>query len=401
MSEGLLNKHTGMPDKLLPTLCSFPYTLTMGNAIKRSSFGLWAAALSAVLLAISPRATALEGQGALSPAKIKEIQANNQSYKNCTEGATAGVKAGKSLAQDLPKAFERCRDKYPGAALFLECKKKVLAAAKGSELDVEAVGECKKLLTAASFDPAEPVPLFVSGNQAFFAGLGMNREMSLSEMELPNFTCEKLQTAVTNVAKNAQHILFGNHPNVFVPGAAQAKFLAAITRAKPAKGEKFSDVDGFGRLFGEVKSPQSIVYFPSAPCDFKGASGVIFSGLSLYYLADSTGRTGTPYFGIAYYREGQKSVTTPELVTEVSRRLGRDFKAYSKDAETVFILSTPFKEVDKERDPRNICQTPRAHQFVGVVHTSKKDHGHPDYLILANIRNLCDYGDRQAGKLAR
>ena len=93
-------------------------------------------------------------------------------------------------------------------------------------------------------------------------------------------------------------------------------------------------------------------------------------------------------------------MTTPELVSDVSFRLGRNYKAYSKDATTVFISALPFEEVDRERDPRNICKTPRKHQFVAVIRTLATNANAPEYLLLANVLNLCEYGDRLARRWA-
>lgn len=364
-------------------------------------------------LALAPGAMALEGQDTLSPSEksraklspkqAESIQKSNISYKDCMAAATAAVKAGKIKPEELPAEFGRCTDKFPAAGLFQECKKNLLKSAKGTEISVADVAECKKILSRATFDPQDPVPIFVAGWQAVFAGVGLNRSIHMPGTDIPNYNCSHLQNAFSNVSKNAQHILFGNHPRMFLKGAEQQKFLKALQSANSqgAKGVKFNDISGFGRLFGDPNKDQAIVYFPSSSCDFEGNSGQIFSGMSLYYLTDVKNHMAAPYFGIAYYRQGQKSVTTPELVAEVSRRLGSEFKAYSKDVNTVFISSTPFKEVDRERDPRNICELPRQHRYVAVIHTVKGSPNVPEYLLLANIRNLCEYGDLQARNVAR
>jgi len=360
----------------------------------------------------SPRVFALEGQSTFSaPAKAKDarpvqdgksLQKVQSSYNDCTAQATAAVKAGRLRIESLPAEFGRCTDRFPVAGLYQECKKNLLKSAKGKEVSIEGLNRCNAILTAANFNPVDPVPIFITTGQAFFAGVGMNRSVKYSELQIPNYDCSNLKSAYGNIAQNAQHILFGNHPKMFLQGAQQVKFLNSLTNivAGTLKMAKYVDVAGFGRLFGDPRTNQSIVYFPSGSCEFEATYGQIFAGINLFYLADIRNRFVTPYFAIAYYRQGQKNITTPELVAEVSRRLGPDFKAYSKDASTVFISSTPFKEVDKERDPRNICELPRPHRFVAVVHTVKGSPNKPEYLLLANIRNLCDYGDLQAKSLA-
>jgi hypothetical protein len=339
----------------------------------------------------------------LTPAKVKVIPAKNQNYNVCTAEATKQVAAGRQASQDLPKAFARCLDKYPSAGLFLQCKKNAFLKSKGQAPSAPALAECKALLTAANFDGVDPAPIYVNEQDAFFGGIGLNQELKISDMKFPNFTCEKFDAAILAIPKLAQHILFGNHPLMFLRGAEQKKYISALAAisSKKKKADKFSDISGFGRLFSDSHGKSEIVYFPSAPCDFRGSLGEAYSGMSVYYLPDVAHQTATPYFGIAYYRRNQKSLTTPKLVAEVLSRMGSRYKAYAKDAQTVFISSSPFSEVDKERDPRNICMEPRPQRFVVAIYSSKDDTSAPEYLLLANIRNLCDYGDRQARMLVR
>ena len=336
-----------------------------------------------------------------SPAQ--KAQKAQQSFNQCTARATTAVKAGKLRLEELPVEFGRCTDRFPAAGLFNECKKNLLKSAKGSEINPEEVARCKELLTAASFDSTKPVPIFVGGSYVVFAGVGLNRSMSTNGLSVPNYNCAQLQGAIANIPKNAQHILFGNHPSMFIDGESQPKFLQKL-RALSSKRSKeggYFDVPGFGRLYGDSRTKQAVVYFPAGSCEFEAGVGGLFAGLNLFYLVDEITQSASPYFGIAYYRAGQKTVNTPELVNEVIRKLGRDYKPYSKDAHTIFIAATPFKEVDKERDPRNICELPRPHKLVAVIHTVKGTPNVPEYLLLANIRNLCDYGDRRAENLLR
>ena len=316
----------------------------------------------------------------------------------------ADVKSGRLKAAQLPEAFGRCKDRFPGAALYVECNKRVLNGAKSGGLEAKDVAECKKYLTAASFEASDPVPFFVGGEQLFFSGIGMNGDQRLVDLSPPNFECERLKGATAAVSAKAQFILFGNTPEVFdVPEKDQrARYLATISKLIGArKGAKFLDVDDFGRVFPDPKTGQGMTYFASAACDFNGNFGSIFAGLSAFYLIDAKSQLATPYFGIAYYGQGQRAVTTPELVADVQSRLGPLYRAYSKDASTVFVAAAPFSEVDQERDPRNICKAPRPHSFVVIINTSKNDSNRPEYLILANIKNLCDYGDRLARRIGK
>ena len=44
---------------------------------------------------------------------------------------------------------------------------------------------------------------------------------------------------------------------------------------------------------------------------------------------------------------------------------------------------------------------PRQHRFVGIVQAHKDKPNKPEYLILANVKNLCDFGDRLAKRLVQ
>ncbi len=374
----------------------------MGNAIKRSTFSALALAVKAAA-GLSILTINAYGQPALTPAKINDQQKSNQSYQECVGLATRAVKSGKLQTQDLAVAVSRCGEKFPSIALFNSCKKSVLKNAKGKDLSALDFSQCKKIQSAVDFNPAVATPLYVGEGMAFFAGVGLNHELSVNDMQAPNFTCERFSEAVKDIPNKAHHILFGNNARMFLTGPEQAKYLQAlkVRASKIQKGKKYNDIIGLGRVFGEPLTEQSMIYFPSASCDFKGVSGQTLSGLSIYYLPDNEAKMATPYFGIAYYKANQKTITTPELVADLLSKLGSDFMAYSKDASTVFISARPFQEVDRERDPRNICKLPRQHQFVAVVRTMATNSNTPEYLLLANVRNLCDYGDRLARKMAQ
>jgi hypothetical protein len=374
----------------------------MVNAIKRSTYSAPIGYLFLASLLALP-AIPVGAQPALAPIPVKDQQKSNQNYQDCVKSAAAAVKSGKLKTQELSGAIAKCGDKFPAAALFNDCKRNVLKNAKGKDISALDFSECKRLQAAVEFNPQAAVPVFVAQGSAFFAGIGLNRDLPMNELQPPNFTCERFLAAAQDIPNKAHHILFGNNARVFAAGPDQAKFLQALKAkaGKPSKGQKFNDIVGFGRVFGDPLTDPSMVYFPSASCDFRGVTGQILSGLSVYYLPDNEAKMATPYFGIAYYKQNQKTVKTPELVAELSAKLGPEFKAYSKDTTTIFISAVPFQEVDRERDPRNICKVPRQHQFVAVIRTLATNTNAPEYLLLANVRNMCDYGDRLARKMGR
>ena len=120
-----------------------------------------------------------------------------------------------------------------------------------------------------------------------------------------------------------------------------------------------------------------------------------------HYLIDHGASSVTPYFGIAYYKGDQRRVTTAKLIQALLRTLGPTYKSTPKNDYVTFIAAANLTEVDDEQDPKNLCKQPRQHRFVGIVQAHKDKPNKPEYLILANVKNLCDFGDRLAKRLVQ
>lgn len=336
----------------------------------------------------------------IPPARAKAIKKTRASFEACRKEALAEFKSGSLSRKSFEAALGRCKESYPGASLYTDCKKKAIRTAKDKNISPDkAIDQCKRYLYAASFDPAEPVPFFVESGQIFFAGLGLNRPTAPNNMNPPNFDCGKL-TAMAKSPEQAQYFLFGNHPNTFA--ALDAKKGAELSKAlgMPKVSKKGYDVNGFGRIFGDVSKPSGVVFFPTGACEFEADPGDIFAGLSAYYLIDAAGSGLYPYFGIAYFKQGQTDITTPKLIQRTIKLLGPNFKAQAKNPQVTFIAAGALAEQDDEKDPKNLCQQPRQHRFVAVIQ-SRPDGSSPEYMLLANIKNLCEFGDRLAKRLVQ
>jgi hypothetical protein len=335
----------------------------------------------------------------LTPAKVKALKKDRKSFEACRKDALSQLKSGSVTKKKFEVLLNGCKENFPGASLYISCKKAAIktAATKNISPD-EEVEQCKRYLLAASFDPNTPLPVFVDQGSIYFAGIGMNKPAPVQNLNPPNFDCE----ALANVARNpssAQYFLFGNHPRMFtgladLKGALLAKILK-FTKPNP----KGVDVQGFGRVFGDPKESSGVVFFPSAACNFDADLGDTFSGISSYYLLDGASSAVTPYFGIVYYKQDQKAVTTPKLVQGLLKELGSSFKSYSKNSQVTFVAAASVTETDDEEDPKNLCKQPRQHRFVAVVQGRKDAPNSPEYMLLANIKNLCDFGDRMAKRL--
>lgn len=333
-------------------------------------------------------------KGKLAPARVKAIKKNRLSYAACRREALNQLKMGSFTDKAFELALSRCVESYPGAGLYSECKKKAIKSAKENNLAPDkAIEQCQRYALAASFVPEQPLPFFAENGQLYFGGIGLNHQTPTATLAPPNFDCSQLTTIAKN-PKDAQYFLFGNHPKVFaglseLGGPAFKNFFKT-----PKKNKKGFDIEGFGRVFGDPTKPSGSVFFPSAACDFDSEPGDIFTGLSAYYLIDADGAAVLPYFGIAYYKQSQTAITTPKLVQSMLKLLGPNFKAHTKTPQVTFLVAGDITERDEDKDPKNLCIQPRQHRFVGVVQS--RPGGGPEYALLANIKNLCDFGDRLA-----
>jgi len=363
------------------------------------------AGLTSLVPFFAPISQAAPVEG-LTPATVKRIKTANANYKECQQAAITALNSKLINQVKFNAAIDACRERFPAISLYSQCKREAVAAAAATKKDpAEALAACKKLLVVASFDREQPVPFFISDGQLFFGGIGMNKTQSAATLDPPNFDCDRLNKSILNPLE-AQYILFGNHPKVFknlgpLPTADLAKTLQLENPAK-ADTKRGAGTNGFGRIFSGLEKPNSTVFFPAAPCDFDGQLGKAFSGLSAYYLIDKSVGEVTPYFGIAHFRPGIKDLTTKELVTkliEVMNAGGAGYHAIIKNDTTAFVASSDFTEFDDEKDPRNVCKDPRANALIGIVQAAKDNPAKPRYLVVANVKNLCEYGDRLAVRL--
>ena len=370
------------------------------------------------------------GTGELTPAKIRQIRKTNKSFKDCQKAALDEQKGGRSPAAEsrFRTALESCRERFPGAGLYIECKRRaVRTTTTGRDTETSAaghkekLGECRKYLTAAAFDPDASLPFFVEGGQLYFAGIGLNRTSANAALDPPNFDCERLKNAMQDPGKT-QHLLFGNDPRAFdglreltpddlgqlLGVTVERKTKAAGAKGKGKKGDgkrprpemRGQNTTGLGRLYGEL-GRGGLVYLPLAPCDFDGEPGPRYSGLSSWYLIDNAAQTATPLFGIAYFT-GDAKLTTAELTAELREQLGADgFRTTRKNRQVQFVSNHPLERFDPEGDPRDLCAPPRPHRFVGVIQTVAGKPDLPEYVLLANTKNLCEFGDRLARRLLK
>ncbi len=375
----------------------------------------------------------LDDKEDLSDESEKETSAKKnsvKSYETCRKDLVKQLKKGTVTKSKFTSGLNSCRENFPSSAVYAACKKQSLKKLeKNKKASPESIEKCKNLLTSIDFSPENPAPFVVEQGQLYFAGIGLNRSQSANLLTPPNFNCTRLSNA-TKSTSHAQYLLFGNHPSLFKGFRNKNRdvMISALgdglrpanaddvqkNKKKKAKGKskgtaqdpgqdssKGLDYMGFGRIFGSPASAKALAFFPAAACDFKSDLGAHLGALSAYYLLDTVASSVTPLFGITYFKEKQEKFSTENVLEALKERLGDSYKDFKKNSQTTFVASSVISDTDDEGDPKNLCQEPRPHKFVGIVQGQKDNPSRPDYVLLASIKNLCDFGDRVTMRLVK
>lgn len=346
-----------------------------------------------ILASVAAEQPILAKQDKLGPAKADSTNASNQDFINCRKTALRQLKIGKSNPQKFETALSVCRERFPGSALYIDCKKSALKKNnKNKNLLKKELSECKKLLVATTPTPKFDHPFFINQKKIFFGGIGLNDEIPFNKLKLPNFDCNPLRD-VARAPKTASYILFGNHPKTFSAfSQMDARTLSeSLKFVKPRKDGHF--IPELGKVFGNPKNDKAALYFPTAPCHFNGQLDKRYSGLSSYYLLDVASNMAHPYFGIAYYNKEYQKPLTKRVTNSLLKQLGASYKKFAKSDRVHFLAQSEPKETDLEGDPKNLCKKPLKNQMITIIQSNQADKKKLDYVLVANIKNLCAFGE--------
>jgi len=326
-----------------------------------------------------------------------------EDYLSCRKSTVLALRQAKdkvAAKRHAQAALLECRDLYPGVVALSGCKKVALTAHQADPAKLKAaLTECQAQYRKLAYDPRNPIPLQLLKGEPLFAGIGLSAErlMAGRAAALGNFDCAPLARDLSGQSQ-PEYMLFGNEPRHFAGlSAPSGQDLKKLLRLKPApKGvkERYFDSAFLGRFY-QVKNSQFAAYFPSSFCFYAAKLGPLFASLKVYYLVDRPREAALPYFAAAFYNETAKVPSVDELATSFAATLGPEYKTLVGKRGVVFVAAGPIAEFDSEGDPLNLCRTPRSHHLVGVVkpHSGSK---RAEVLILSNIDNLCNYGDRLA-----
>ncbi|WP_324964723.1 hypothetical protein [Oligoflexus sp.] len=342
-----------------------------------------------------------------------------EDYQECVTSvirkyqSPGNVKKNKKLQNGLAA----CKDRYPAVSIMIDCKKEMAAAYRDDHEALKAaLIECKNEYSKYTFNPKNPVPFVLRGDQLFFAGAGMNRSHPIRAQEdedpnaglfmgdnFGNFSCTTLYKTMFR-EQQPEYLLFGNDPFVYTPlrHAKREEFLKAVGLAAALNKPKtmlLSMHRDFGELHYEPSTQETINYFPMGFCNFDRKLGPVFEGMKIYYLVDRVSTQVTPYFGTAFYRDDSR-IAAKDLIEQIRAQLGDQYRTFTTRPGVTLISQVEPKIFDKEGDPRNVCQNDQISPYMAVV-TEREQTGMAAYTLLANISNLCRYGDKISSRFLK
>lgn len=336
----------------------------------------------------------------ISAGSRRSIKEGNRNYKKCRVSAVRKLKKGLVPPEEFKAIIRDCQERYPASSLYINCKKKTVLEFKGQVQKIKTkLARCRKLLSAVLFNSQKPLPLAIIDKKQYFAGIGFNHPISLKDLNMPNFDCSKLRTIFDDL-NSAEYILFGNEPFVFTNFNKwkPQRFRKKFKLPRDIKKDGYY-IKGLGKFFGKLKEKTGNLYFPSGRCVFKGALGRFFTGLSVYYLLDETKKQLIPYFSAAFYKPGltlRRKRMAKKIMNVLKKGGAGSYKVTKKGKGSTFIAREPLQIFDEEGDPRNVCAKPRSHDMIVALKGRKDNSTFLDFLIVANIRNLCEFGDSRS-----
>ena len=336
---------------------------------------------------------------------VKEGLSNYTSCKNSALEKARSAKTGKTKKALLGKYLYQCREEYPSFFMMSLCKSKALKNYSSSPTDFKlAMKDCRYEYSKLKYNPKSIIPVTWHKDKIYFAGVGLNSPLKISEKneglglkkQFGNLNCEN----VINSKKQAslvEYILIGNNIKSWRPFAhSDAKKL--ITKFGFEKNETKVFSEALGEVIKESGSDSLLNYLPSASCHFDRNLKHSIDGIKIYYLLGKNKTEATPYFGIAFYKKRKKPLVK-SLISKLRDQWPYSSFATKKENYTL-ISQYPVTEFDFQGDPKNLCKGSRSNTEVIIVgHYNKPKRA--DFIVVANIENLCNFGDKAASQFLK
>ncbi len=339
-------------------------------------------------------------------------RSERESYHKCRKDVLLklgkGKKKNKKNLKRAKKSIQNCRAMFPESAALTLCRKRAFKDFKDRANYIPtALKECRHEYKKMRFSPQAYQPIRRYRGYIIFAGANLADTRYFSKKQILSssnyslntsyFDCNKLKLVLTKKEK-PEYLLFGNRLSHYIP-LSNIPFPKLRQHLEPKLTKNTEDITHktLGLLHFNKKDNNIISYLPSTPCSFQPDAQSPFEAVKLYYIPDVVKKTATPYFAIAFYKENSK-IPLSQLTEEVSRELGDSFQVIRGKGDMTFIAEKPIQYFDHEGDPKDLCKFPREHSLVAAI-ASKQEYAR--YLLLSNIRNQCNMGDRLASRFLR
>ena len=348
-------------------------------------------------------------------------------FLKCRKDAVARQGAdGTTLKADI----EACRDRFPEAAVYMSCKKKAIGSlatgglessgkpgkdsatdsAKDAALIRGEIAQCVRKARAASVATDATIPLFkTASGDLTFAGLGLSEPVPIKQLGHPDFNCSHVEQLISGGTK-PEFLGFGNHPHLFpawkaLSGKAFEGLLVPVKDPRGKKGkskkkgkaaptaEEYRSIRGIGRVYGWPMSNKSAVMFPLGYCYATRRLDDKYREMKMYYLIDRQRQVALPYLGVAFYTP-EARVQATRVESLANKILGITLPAQrSPRGGKLIFAGSKIENFDEEGDPLNLCGGTRAVKYLAVAKERLADKGNVDFFLMANVGNLCQYGD--------
>jgi hypothetical protein len=305
------------------------------------------------------------------------------------------IERGKK-APDLQvkKEITACSAKYPIFKALKKCQKQHLKN-KGlnkSQL-LQKIKACKKAYLFSYPKSENSLPIGILNGEIFFGGWPMTPKTTLTALQQAGWSCNHAIKSISD-PELRNFDLFGNDPTIFKrlkPLMRKSQLKKYSKRSMdPSSKENYLNIPNIGRLYSDSKRQNPLLFFGTSTCSLK-LNHQDVRDIQLHLLS-LDGDNFLPFYGLIFYNQSPsapKLTYANALMTKIvgppsNHPKGKTKKLFSKEKLVIF---------DKEGDPKNLCKKPRKHKKIAVLSAQSKQKKTLSYILVANIVNLCNYGD--------
>jgi hypothetical protein len=346
-----------------------------------------------VLLASSIEAAAAE-KIVRRKSKFDKL-AFTEDFETCRKRVLDSWRGKKLDDATVRNEIKKCDDSFPLASYLTKCRQDVLRMkSQDKEAQKQALDACSDRAQSVGVGIKSKFPAAKMSNQVLFAATSFVPKSGQFSAP-PNFDCSDVAEAIAR-GSSGQYLLFGNQLGVFSSFSSTApRLIARVTKQKAMQdqpgGNKYWHIEHLGRLYEGEKGTEPNLFFPSIGCSYMGKLGPQYETVELHYLLNYRRREAYPYFGIAFLKKDvvidandHESLMVEALgSTKISRDKRRSLTIFSK---------APLK-FDKDGDPKDLCVSPRPHDYIGMIKSAAEKAQNEGYIVVASVKNLCDFGD--------